>query len=89
MKTQFAIFGLERISPVDLDNKKSGQPYLFRKYPKHFDSISKANEEVRLIIEGRSTYPYYTFSNYTILEIIPSLNSDTEKSVASVRGQSS
>ncbi|HLK29099.1 MAG TPA: hypothetical protein VKT28_11020 [Puia sp.] len=80
MKSQFAIFGLERVPPLTADNKKSGQPYLFRKYPKHFESRAKADEELGLIMNGQSAYPHYKFSNYTVLEIIPaSLNNNIEK----------
>ncbi|HET7115961.1 MAG TPA: hypothetical protein VFI29_05700 [Hanamia sp.] len=45
MKTQFEIFGLERIDSPNPVDEKSGQPYLFRKYPGHFESFSKAQED--------------------------------------------
>ena len=76
MKLQFAIFGMERVSSWNNETQKSGQPYLFRKYPKHFDSEEQAYAELRLILSGNSPYPHFRFSNYTIMPVIPSsLNS--------------
>src|SRR5579862_5997656 len=42
MKSQFSIFGLERISRTNTDAKLSGQPYGFRKYPRSYDTREEA-----------------------------------------------
>jgi len=38
MKSHFAIFGPERTSSIIEEDEKSGQPYIFRKYPAQFAS---------------------------------------------------
>jgi len=69
MKSQFAIFGLERIpASIPLDDK-SGQPYLFREYPEKFESFSKAQEELETIMNNKSPFVHYKFNNYVVLEI--------------------
>jgi hypothetical protein len=69
MKSQFAIFGLERIPSLDNDDEKSGQPYLFRKYPEPFESKNKAYEELEKITEGESPFVHFKFNKYVIFEI--------------------
>ena len=68
MKTQFEIFGLERIDSPNPIDEKSGQPYLFRKYPEHFESFSKAREELEKIIKGKSPFVHFKFRRYSIIE---------------------
>jgi hypothetical protein len=69
MKSQFAIFGLERIPSPDIDDEKSGQPYLFRRYPEQFESYNKAHEELEKIMSGKSPFIHYKYSKYVIFEI--------------------
>lgn len=69
MKSRFAIFGLEPIDSPDPDDEKSGQPFLFRKYPKPFDSVSDAQTELEVIMNGKSIYNQFTFDKYAILEL--------------------
>ncbi len=69
MKSQFAIFGLERTHSPDPDDEKSGQPYLFRKYPEQFASSKEAHGELEKIMKGESLFPHFTFKNYVILEV--------------------
>jgi hypothetical protein len=69
MKSQFAIFGLERMADPNSNDERSGQPYLFRKYPEQFESINEAQEELKKIMESKSPFIHYQFSNYVILEV--------------------
>jgi hypothetical protein len=69
MKSKFAIFGLERIPKPDADDEKSGQPFLFRKYPEQFESAESAHEELEIIMEGKSPFSHFIFDKYAILEI--------------------
>ncbi len=68
IKSHFAIFGLERIPSPDPDDDKSGQPYLFRKYPEQYESYKKAQEELLEIMNGKSPFSHFKFNYYVILE---------------------
>ncbi|HEY4874992.1 MAG TPA: hypothetical protein VIH86_05430 [Puia sp.] len=69
MKSGFAIFGLERIPEQISDDEKSGQPYLFRKYPEQFESYIKAHDELEKIMGGKSPFVHYKSTRYVIMEI--------------------
>jgi hypothetical protein len=69
MKTQFAIFGLEKMKSPIAEDEKSGQPYFFRKYPHHYESSDKAHEALQLIVDNKSPFPHYAFSEYIVLEV--------------------
>jgi hypothetical protein len=69
MTSQFAIFGLERIQSPEPDDEKTGQPYLFRKYPDHFESLEKAHRELDDIMNGKSPFVHYKFNSYVVMEI--------------------
>jgi hypothetical protein len=69
MKSKFAILGLERIPSPDVDDDKSGQPYLFRKYPEQFESYNKAHDELEIIMNGKSPFTHFKFNKYVIFEI--------------------
>lgn len=69
MKSHYSIFGLERIPSPDPDDDKSGQPFLFRKYPKQYESITEAKNELEEIMKGKSPFVHFKFTRYVILEI--------------------
>jgi hypothetical protein len=69
VKSKFAIFGLERIPSPDPDDKKSGQPYLFREYPVQYESFNAAHDMLDKITNGQSAFVHYKFNNYMILEV--------------------
>lgn len=69
MKSQFAIFGLEKIHSPEPDDEKSGQPYLFRKYPDHFESVAKAYEALDKITGKNGLYVHFRFASYVVLEV--------------------
>jgi hypothetical protein len=69
MKSQFAIFGLEKIHSPEPDDEKSGQPYLFRKYPDHFESLAKAYGALENITTEKSPYVRFRFPSYVVLEV--------------------
>jgi hypothetical protein len=69
MKSQFAIFGLEKTPDPNQDDERSGQPYLFKKYPEHYESLHKAHEQLEIIIAGKSSFIHYKYNHYVILEI--------------------
>jgi hypothetical protein len=70
MKSHFAIFGLERIPAPEPEDDKSGQPYLFRKYPKQFNTKPEAILELEEIIKGTSSFIHFKFNRYEIHEIL-------------------
>jgi len=74
MKSQFAIFGLEKTPDPKSDDGKSGQPYLFKRYPEWFGSYRKAKEELEKINEGNSPFVHYQFNAYVILEVFSKKN---------------
>jgi hypothetical protein len=70
MKPHYAIFGLERMQPPDPEDKRSGQPYLFRKYPDQFGSLNEARKELEIIMNQKSPFVHFRFDNYVILEVV-------------------
>ncbi|MEO7120320.1 MAG: hypothetical protein ABIY62_04455 [Ginsengibacter sp.] len=71
MKSHFAIFGLERIALPDPKDDKSGQPYMFRKYPKQFDTKPEAISELQeIIMKGNSPFIHFKFNRYEIHEVL-------------------
>lgn len=69
MKSQFAIFGLEKIAEPNIYEERSGQPYLLKKFPQHYDSLNKAHEELEVIMAGKSSFTHYKYNHYVILEM--------------------
>jgi len=69
MKSHFSIFGLERTPALEIDDEKSGQPYVFRKYPKQYDTVADAQKELEDIMSGNSPFIHFKFTRYVILEI--------------------
>ena len=73
MKSQFAIFGLEKMKSPVAGDENSGQPYFYRKYPAHYESFAKAQDELQNILDNKSPFPHYKFSSYVILEVFSDL----------------